>query len=50
MPREVKLSTKDGPWLCEDCGRQRIGLILTILDKTVLPCLCKKEKKDKKEV
>lgn len=44
--REVPLFTmKDGkqvPFCCEKCGRQRVGVMLNIVDKVMLPCECEK--------
>lgn len=28
------------PYACEDCGRQRVGVILNIVTKTMLSCPC----------
>lgn len=43
--QEAKLSTRDAngntvPYCCKHCGRQRIGVILNIITRTLLPCAC----------
>ncbi|MGH7179496.1 MAG: hypothetical protein ACREJC_19120 [Tepidisphaeraceae bacterium] len=46
--QETPLLTLDAdgkkvPWCCAHCGRQRIGVVLNILTKVVLDCVCTKE-------
>lgn len=31
------------PFVCDRCGTQRIGVVLNILTKTLLPCRCEKK-------